>query len=336
MPLIELHLGAPGNRGDDAGNRMHPPHGGDAAVGDGAVADRERRPRRGRERVLAQPHRRGPGVRRLTGESHEVPLDADGAAHGTRQPTAVEQYRPLLDVELEIRDGSAQPFRGGRRLIEIDPADRQRVAQRHALRVSQVADLVRVERPGARRGAEQTAAEPRALLVRPVDEPHSDRRRRAGAGQLPHRLERGQQPERPVKPAAVGNRVDVRSDDHEALLGTVDAAPQVPGLVTLRLEADVDELRGEPRPRLEPLGRPGKSFRPREPPAALGCELVEVGDDRLRVEPELGHAATSTEAPSDRGTKRPWPGSVLISPRSYTSVPRENVCRTLALAVSPS
>ena len=92
----------------------------------------------------------------------------------------------------------------------------------------------------------------------------------------------------------------------------------------------------EPRSRLEPLRRPREPFRPREPPAALARELVEVGDDRLRVEPQLGHAATCTEAPSVRGTKRPWPGSVLISPRSYTSVPRENVCRTLALAVSPS
>ena len=129
----------------------------------------------------------------------------------------------------------------------------------------------------------------------------------------------------------------MRADDHEALVvGAVDARPQVAGLVAVGLEADVGELGAQPRPCLEPLRCPRKPFRPGETPTTVAGKLVEVSDDGLRVEPDVGHAATWTEAPSVRGTKRPWPGSVLISPRSYTSVPRENVCRTLALAVSPS
>ena len=259
-----------------------------------------------------------------------VPLTAHA------EPTAVEQYGALLDVELEIRDGSFEPLRRGGRVVEVDSASGERVSQRDVLRISQVADLVRHERPRARRRAEEAAAEPRPFLVRPVDEPNANRRLGARSGQLPDGLERGHQAKHTVEPAAVGYGVDVRSDDHEPLLRAVDARPQIACLVAVRLETYVGELRAEPRPCLEPLRRPCKPFCSCEPATAAACKLVEVGDDSPRVEPYFGHAATWTEAPSVRGTKRPWPGSVLISPRSYTSVPRENVCRTLALAVSPS
>ena len=32
VPLVQLHLGAAGNRGDDTGNGLHPPHRADAAT----------------------------------------------------------------------------------------------------------------------------------------------------------------------------------------------------------------------------------------------------------------------------------------------------------------
>ena len=182
-------------------------------------------------------------MRRLTSERHQVPLHPDCPAHGAGEATAVEQYGPLLDVELEVRDGSLEPSRRRGSAVEVDLARRQRVSQRDALGIAQVTDLVGVQRARASRRAEQAAAEPRPLLVGPVNESHPDRRRRSGSGELPDGLERGQQPERTVEPAAVGHGVDVRPDDHEMLLvGACDARPQVPGLVALGHQSDVGEL----------------------------------------------------------------------------------------------
>ena len=65
-----------------------------------------------------------------------------------------------------------------------------------------------------------------------------------------------------------------------------------------------------------PLRRPGQPLGAGEPSTALRRQLVEVGDDRLRVEPYGAHATACRARPSVRGTKRPCPGSVLISPRS--------------------
>jgi hypothetical protein len=45
-------------------------------------------------------------VRRLTRERHQVPLDANCSADRAGDATAVEQYGPLFDVELQIGDGT--------------------------------------------------------------------------------------------------------------------------------------------------------------------------------------------------------------------------------------
>ncbi len=68
-------------------------------------------------------------------------------------------------------------------------------------------------------------------------------------------------------------------------------------------------------------------------PAGQVGQLAEVGENAVGVHP---YEATAAGARSERGTKRPWPGWVRISPRSYTIVPRLNVWRTLPVELSPS
>ena len=123
--------------------------------------------------------------------------------------------------------------------VEVDAARGEGVLQAGALAVEEIADVVGIERAGGGRGAEEAAAEARALLVGPVDEADLDRRRRVRGGQRAHDAERGEEAERAVEPAAGRDRVDVRSDDDEALRRAVarQRGPDVPGRVVLHIRS---------------------------------------------------------------------------------------------------
>src|SRR5437870_4064189 len=114
----------------------------------------------------------------LASERHLVPLDAERPQHDAEWEIHRLEYRPLLDVELQIGGRALQfatRFQGG---VEIDVEARDRIGQRDALGILPPPQLVLVGH-GARsgRGAEQRAAEARTLLVSPVDEPDGDWRR---------------------------------------------------------------------------------------------------------------------------------------------------------------
>ena len=89
-----------------------------------------------------------------------------------------------------------------------------RVRQRDAIPVLQAARLVEVQVPRACRGTEQAFAEPRALLVRPIHQPHRHRRLavvfRVDA---PQDLHAGEHVETAVEPAAVRHGIDVAADE---------------------------------------------------------------------------------------------------------------------------
>ena len=88
----------------------------------------------------------------------------------------------------------------------------ERVRQRHAVAIDELRELVLVaHRARRRRRAEQRAAEARALLVGPVDEPHGHRRL-ALLGDPAQHLDPGQHVEAAVEPAAVRHRVHVAAD----------------------------------------------------------------------------------------------------------------------------
>ena len=122
------------------------------------------------QRVLAQMHRRGAGVRVLAGDRHLVPAhrlhagdDADVLALGF-------QDRPLLDVQLEER-------RQRMLAAALGAAIADRVERRAEGRAGAVRAGVRpvaLEHPGEHAGGDHGRREARALLVGPVH--HLDRR----------------------------------------------------------------------------------------------------------------------------------------------------------------
>ena len=141
----------------------------------------------------------------------------------------------------------------------------ERVGQRDAVGVAPLAQLVLVgHRAGGGAGAEQRAAEARALLVGPVDEPHGDRRL-ALLGQPSQHLDAAHDVEAAVEPAAVRHGVDVAADEQRALGGAAQREPLVAGLVDLLLDRHGGELPAQPLARPLPRLRPGD---------ALGAVLV--------------------------------------------------------------
>ncbi len=267
MAQVEQLLGGLDDRGDDprladdAAARQH------RAAADPLrdLAQLEGELRRPRERVAALIHRRRAGVRGLASPGDPVALDPERPEHrAERQPERLE-HRPLLDVQLQI-GGSALELRARfERPVELDPVLAQRVRKRHPVAVAQLAQLVLVgHRSRRRRGAEERAPEAGALLVGPVDEPDRDGRRPL-AGDPAQHLDRGDEVQAAVEPAAVRDRVDVASEQQRPIRVAAQRPPAVAGLVHLGLERQALELR------CEPLLGPGPRRRPGD---ALGAVLV--------------------------------------------------------------
>jgi hypothetical protein len=209
-----------------------------------------------------------------------VALDAHRAEHDAGRLAQVLEHRPLLDVQLEVGGrGEAIEVRARRAHAgERHAVLGQRVGQLHALAIDQVRQLgLGVERAGRRRRAGQAAAEPRALLVGPVDQAQRHRRL-AGLARAPQHLEAGQHAERAVEPAAARHRVEVAADDQAPRRRARQRRPQVAGAVALGRDAQLAlELLGEPRPRRLPGRAPGDALR------ALGVrgqrgQRFEIGD----------------------------------------------------------
>ena len=197
-------------------------------------------------------------------------LDAEAAEHHAERQVHPLEHRALLDVQLEVGHRPGEPLAGLAGAVEVDAVGGERVGQRDAVAVGEAAHGVRVERARARARAEQAAAEARALLVGPVDELDGDGP--VPGGQRAHDLERAQHAERAVEPAAVGHRVEVAADDHEALGVAGQRRPRVARLVPLdRHAGDRVELGAQPVARGDPR------VRPRDP---LGAALVggEAGE----------------------------------------------------------
>ena len=228
--------------------------------------------------------------------------------HAERQVHALE-HRPLLDVQLEV---------GGRALAagERDSSMRSRSTPWAASasgsavpsRSRQPAHAVRVERAGAGARAEQAAAEARALLVGPVHELHGQRRRGL-VGERAQHLERRDDVERAVQPAAVGHGVEVAADDHAALGVARQRRPGVAGLVALDLDAvDLRQLAPQPVLRGEPRSVQATRWAPSSFPVRRR-ELAQARDGARRVDVHQPTARPGAGWRNDRGTKRPEPGS---------------------------
>ena len=93
----------------------------------------------------------------------------------------------------------------------------ERVGKGDPVGVAPLAQLVLVaHRAAGSRRTEERAAEPRALLVRPVHEAHCQRRRPL-LGDPPQHLDARHDVEAAVEPAAVRHRIDVAADQKRTL-----------------------------------------------------------------------------------------------------------------------
>ena len=110
----------------------------------------------GEERVVAQVHRRAAGVAGLAGERDRVALDAEAADHRRGGLARLLQARALLDVQLEVGGDVRQLGLAHR--VEVDVVLLQRVRERDALVVLELAHRVGVERAGGGGRAEQACA----------------------------------------------------------------------------------------------------------------------------------------------------------------------------------
>src|SRR5204863_9976501 len=155
--------------------------------------------------------------------------------------------------------------------------------------------------------------EPRAVRVGPADQAQA-------RGRLAVRRLRAQRAhgaidaERAVEPASRRHRVRMRSDHHDRVLALAgQVGPDVAGLVDRDRHRQLVEARTQEVARSGPLVRPAHAARAAGPAGEAG-QLTQVGEYPVSVD----HARTGASAVSERGTNRPWPGCVRISPRSYT------------------
>ena len=156
-----------------------------------------------------------------------------------------------------------------------------RVRERDAVGVGQLPELDLVaHRARGRARAEQRAAEARAFLVGPADEP--DRYRRPPLFRdPPQHLGAGDDVQRAVEPAAVRHRVEVPADDQRPLGVAGQRPPLVARLVELHL--DPVELPGHPVLGLHPRVRPGHTLGAVLVAGQL-LQLAELGDGAAWVE----------------------------------------------------
>ena len=266
---------------DDAARRAH----GAAADLGRDLADVERELRGAGERVAALVHRRRAGVRRLA-----APGERASARRRTCPSTTPSgqvhrlEHRPLLDVQLEVRRGVRELRARAERAVEVDAVLAQRVRQRDPVAVVQRAQLVLVaHRAGRGRRAEERAAEARALLVGPVDEPHGHRRL-ALRGDAPQHLDAREHVQAAVEPAAVRHRVHVPADQQRPLRGAAEREPLVarPRRSPRRAPVPASFSRSQ-------LARLLPGLRPGDPLGAVVvagqlAELLELGDGARRIE----------------------------------------------------
>ena len=195
--------------------------------------------------------RRCRGRRRAAGRATPAPAPARCGARGT--PPRSRARRAL------------------ERAVEVDAVLGERVRERDPVRVVALAELVLIAHGAAGRGrAEERAPEARALLVGPVDEPHRERRRPV-LGDSPQHLDRGDDVEAAVEPAAVRHGVDVPaekkrtirlSEKREPLVAASSISSMAP------VEATLSRSHGARAPTSRSTRRAARRSRRRSAPAA--------------------------------------------------------------------
>ena len=201
----------------------------------------------------------------------------------------VDEVPSLLDVHLDPGGHAGQERRRGTRALGRHASQRGQVAQDVALRIRAREHLVDVHLAAQRARAEDRRAEARALLV----DHRAHRERPPRAAGAPRGLDRdqpGHDAERAVERAAVGDRVDVRSDRVErALLPARLDRPEVAGRVLRDLQSESGGGRAEPVARGVLPRPPGHAV----PAAGLAPDGRQLGEEAA-VEAGVDHATTGS------------------------------------------
>src|SRR3989475_1941631 len=173
--------------------------------------DREDHLARACEGVRARGHHGRARVVRAAAHGHAAVEDPDDVAHQAEREPAVGEAGSLLDVRLDVRGELlwVAPRGGG---VATLSERTKRPRDRHAVTV---ATLERAIGQAAERGArpEEPDPEPCALLVRPGDDLDRAAEARPRVEDRVDGLDRAQDADRCVEPAALGHRVEMRADD---------------------------------------------------------------------------------------------------------------------------
>src|SRR6202041_2329732 len=120
---------------------------------------------RGGERVPAHSHWGGPGMCLLAVERDRMALDSLGSKHHPKRELHGLEDRPLFDMQLQVGAGLGVFLSRIADPVDVDLALPERVLQADSIAVCPAPVGLNGMCPGKRRGTEQAAAEPRALLV---------------------------------------------------------------------------------------------------------------------------------------------------------------------------
>ncbi len=302
IDVAELHLHVGAARHDagrvgveqDAPDRPHRARAGERGK---AVVDARRQPHHRDPGILAPRHLGRAGMVLLTRQrDHEI-ADADDRLDDPDAAAGRFERVALLDMRFEVAD-----ITRGIDLLTLpagEPGLFQRLGERHAVAALAGGELVLADRRGERAAAEHLAVMP--LLVGPGDRIDAEPVAIRIGGEGARQLDRVDDAERAVEPAAIGLRLAVRADQQTAAGGMV-AAKDIADAVDLGNEAGGGELLGEPMARGDVVGRIGRAMHAGLVASELGQPL-QIRHHPLAIDPR--HVLRPSRQPVSELTRAP-------------------------------
>ncbi len=234
----------------------------------------------------------------------------------------VDQAAALLDVQLDERADPGEGLVVAAQGARVAAGAAHRLGHRHAVVVGEAAGPVGPEGTGDDARPRAGDAEPGALLVGEVDDPHRAGRGEAVVAQLVDRRERADDPERAVEGTPVGHRVEVRADDDAGVTGghrgirVAPPRPLVAHPVGGEVEAAFGALAGEPLAQVVVLAGPGE-------PVVAAALAVDAQGLEVVPHPTEPRGGPAVEWRRGHGSIGPCPwGRWAPTYRVIVSVPR--------------
>ena len=208
--------------------------------------------------------------------------NSDQPCDNADAPTQGFEARPLLDMGFEVTENSLRIAANERALVAQDS---QGFGERHTVFGFRRSDL-RVSDVLAERTAAQAGQE-RALLVLERDDVDADPRSAARLDRGASDLKAVDDTQRTVEPAALRDRVSMRTDEDRAI-GVGIATVYVPDRIHLRRKAGLANPVHQPAPRFDIRGGQRYAVHPRAE-FTDGGKLAQVGDEAVGVDQRHGY-----------------------------------------------